>query len=321
MAPSNDANDDTVGPDGHETPDASGDRIARRRRKRMELLDEVERHVPISFSLVGVQKAATSTLYRMLAKHPRVVGGPEKEMRFFMMEDRDWEHPDYSEYVRPARSERADMAGDATPEYFFWPGAMERMRRYNPDLRLMVSVRDPIERAMSQWSMQRDRDPDFPDVPDAIAAYASDRLPDRVPEGMPPFELRRQSLFTRGLYAQQLRRGYEHFDPSQWLVIDFRDLAARPHETLDRVTDHLGIPRFRKPPENQQRNITRNDHTGAAPSVDDVRRLVDLFADELRDFEELSGLDVSGWSTSRVLAGDQSVEDLTEQIARKLGLA
>jgi hypothetical protein len=293
---------------------------AERRQRRLDLMARVDRHVPISFALVGVQKAATSTFYRMLVRHPRVVGGPEKEMRFFMFEHLDWSDPDYAEYARPARNAREDTAGDATPAYFFWPHALERMSRYNPDMRLLLSVRDPIERAMSQWSMTRGRDPRFPDVPDAIARFVDDRLPAEVPEGVRPAAFRTQSLFTRGLYAQQLRRGFEAFAPEQWLVLDFREVTGRPEQTLDRATDFLGLPRFGKHPDVLQQNVTRTDHTGAPPRVEDIQRLVDLYAPEIEEFSRLSGVDVSGWSTQRVVDGDLDVAELTERLSRKLGL-
>jgi hypothetical protein len=63
----------------------------------MRLLETTERHLPISLGLIGGQKAATSTLHRMLVNHPEVVGGPEKKMRFLMREDGDWDDPDYGE--------------------------------------------------------------------------------------------------------------------------------------------------------------------------------------------------------------------------------
>jgi hypothetical protein len=294
--------------------------IERRRRRRLDLMAQVDRHVPISFALVGVQKAATSTFYRMLVRHPRIVGGPEKEMRFFMFEHLDWSDPDYGEYARPSTRPREDVAGDATPAYFFWPHALERMQSYNPDMRVLLSLRDPIERAMSQWSMERDRDRAFPDVPEAIAQFADDRLPQDIPAGKRPWAFRRESLFTRGLYGQQLRRGFDVFGPEQWLVLDFRDVTARSEQTLGRATDFLGLPRFRQHPQVLQRNVTRTDHSGAAPRVADIQRLVDLYAGELADLARLSGLDVSSWSTQRVVDGDLDIAEFTEQLSRKLGL-
>ena len=296
------------------------DRVKRRREKRLKALARTDRHLPISFSIVGVQKAATSTLYMMLVKHPRVAAGPEKEMRFFMMEELDWSDPDYSDYVRPAKRPRARIAGDATPEYLFWPRALERMHRYNPDMRLMATFRDPIERAFSQWSMQRERDAEFPDLRTAIREWATPTVPTEIPDGVSPFELRRQSLFTRGLYGQQLRRGLEIFERDQWLPIEFRDTYTQHTRTLDRVTDFLGIERFKTYPELIHRNATPNNHTGEPPTVDDVRRLVDLYVDDLAEFQTLSGIDVSGWSTSRVIAGELPVEEFTAKLAGKVGL-
>jgi hypothetical protein len=294
--------------------------VVKRRRRRLELLDRTDRHVPISFSMIGAQKAATSTLYRMLVKHPEVVGGPEKEMRFFMREDVDWDDPDYADYVRPAKREKVHVAGDATPDYAIWPHAIERMHRYNPDLRVILSARDPIERAMSQWSMERDRIATFPDVPDAIAAYATDRLPDEVPDGVKPWEFLRHTMFARGLYAQQVRRVLEVFPREQLLIVDFADIAKAPDATLDRVTDFLGLPRFEKHPKLGHKNQTRDDHSGAPPTSADIQRLVDLYAGDLADFAELSGLDLSGWSTSRVIAGELDLDEFTARLGQKLGL-
>ncbi len=294
--------------------------IQARRAQRLEALGKAERALAVNFSIVGVQKAATSSLYRMLVKHPSVAGGPEKEMRFFIDEDQDWSAPDYADYARPANNPALTLAGDATPAYFFWPHALERMRRYDPTMRLMVSLRDPIERAFSQWSMERYWDPSFPDLPDAIERFAGDELPDGVPGDMKPARLRKQSLFTRGLYGQQLRRGLVHFPREQWLVLDFRAVFSRPEETLDQVTDFLGIDRFADYPPVLHRNQTPTDHTGAAPTVEHVARLVERYAADLAELRELSGLDVSGWSTSRVLAGDLTVEELTTKLVTKLGL-
>ena len=294
--------------------------VKKRRARRLAELESRDRRLPINFSIVGVQKAATSTLYGMLVKHPDVVDGQEKELRFFMREKLNWSDPAYAHYARATDDTRVHLSGDATPAYFFWPRALERMRAYNPDLPLIVSLRDPIERALSQWSMERAWNDDFPDLYDAIDRFAEPTIPDRVPQGRPASALRKESLFTRGLYGQQLRRGLLHFPREQWLVLDFREVFVQHVETLDRVTDFLGVERFVDHPPVLHRNQTPNDHTGRGASVEQVARLVEIYAPDLRELTELSGLDVTGWSTSRCAAGETSVEELTEKLNAKLGL-
>jgi hypothetical protein len=256
----------------------------------------------------------------MLMKHPEIAHGPEKEMRFFIEEKRNWKNPDYSTYVRPALNDRVRIAGDATPEYIFWPRALERMHRYDPGLRLVASFRDPMERAYSQWSMERYRDPGFPDLADAIREWAAPTIPDRIPDELTPYELRRRSLFTRGLYGQQVRRALTIFPREQFLFLEFKAIYAEAAETLDRVTDHIGVDRFPRYPRVAHAAATRQDHEGAAPDADAVMRVIEIYRDDLTEFSRLTGVDVSGWPTSRVLAGQLPVEELTERLARKIGL-
>lgn len=294
--------------------------MQQRRLRRLETLALSSRQLPISFSVVGVQKAATSTLYKMLTRHREVAGGHEKEIRFFMEEARDWDDPDYSTYCRPAEHPAVRVAGDATPAYIFWPRALERMHRYNPGMRLIATFRDPVERAFSEWSMQRTRDAGFPDLPEAVRRFSARHVPNEISRESPPYEVRRQALVTRGLYGQQLERGLRHFPREQWLLIGFRDFLTHHTSTLDRVTDHIGVHRYRRYPGLQHRGATASGHAGRPPSADDVRHLVELYADDLALFARLSGLDVSRWPTTRVLSGDLDVAEFSDLLSRKLGL-
>lgn len=300
--------------------DLDPDRVRNRRLRRLAALEQAPYRVPITFSIVGVQKAATSTLFRLLAKHPKIAAGPEKEIRLFIMEELDWEHPSYDDYMRPAAWPRMTMAGDATPEYLIWPRALERMRDYKPDMRLIAIFRDPIERAFSQWSMERKRRADFPDVGDTIDRWAESRIPQNVPSDMAPHEFRRRALYTRGLYGEQLERGLSLFPREQWLLLDMAEIATAPHDVLDRATDHLGLPRFASYPERLHQGATPTSNVGAAPTLEHIQRLVDLYADDLERFAHLSGLDISTWSTVKVIEGRLSIADFRDKLVHKLGL-
>jgi hypothetical protein len=291
--------------------------MAGRRAKRLALLEEGE-SVPIRFAVVGVQKAATSTLYAMLVQHPEVVEGPQKELRFFI-EDHDWDDPDYATYRRPVRGGSARLAGDATPAYLFWPRALERMHAYHPEMPLMATFRDPVERAFSQWAMERKRRADFPDLPEAIERFAADPLPDRLAESNPGPGLR-HSLFTRGLYGAQVERGLAVFPRRQWLFLEFRELLSDPVDAMDRATDHLGLERFTTYPELVQRSATSTTNAGTAPTVAALDAVVQGYADDLAVFEKLTEIDTSAWPTRRVLSGELAIEDFHARLCGKLGL-
>ena len=263
---------------------------ATRRDRRLALLETGE-SVPIRFAVVGVQKAATSTLYAMLVRHPRIAGGPQKELRFFI-EDRDWDDPDYSSYRRPRMKPTTDLAGDATPAYLFWPRALDRMRAYQAEMRLIATFRDPVERACSQWAMERVRHDDYPDLPEAIARYGA-----------------------------QVERGLAVFPRQQWLFLEFRELLAEHRRVLDLATDHLGIDRFRRHPPLLRRSATPTRNTGTVPAVAALDGLVSGYADDLALFERLTDVDTSTWPTRRVLAGELPIEDFHAAICGKLGLA
>jgi len=288
-----------------------------RRAKRLASLETSPSSLPIGFAIVGVQKAATTTLYRMLVQHPQIVGGTQKELRFFF-EPRDWDHPDYATYRRPVRRPRPGLlAGDATPAYLFWPHAMERMRAYRPDLPLMACFRDPVERAFSHWAMERERHPWYPDLPTAIEQFGRDPLPESADEGRPSATLRR-SPFSRGLYGAQLERALTLFPIEQWELYEFRQLLGDHERSLDRATDLLGLPRFETYPGLDHRMATSAGVPSDRPTVSAVEGLVEWYADDLSLFERLSGLDVSSWPTRQVIDGSLDVTAFHAKLCAKL---
>ena len=291
--------------------------ISARRAKRLASLETSSSSLPISFAIVGVQKAATTSLYRMLLRHPRIAGGTQKELRFFF-EPRDWDHPDYSTYRRPAKRRRPGaLAGDATPAYLFWPHAMERMRAYLPDMLLMACFRDPIERAISHWAMERHRHASFPDLPTAIKRFGRDPLPESADEADPSPTLRR-SVFSRGLYGAQLERALALFPIEQWTLYEFREFLGGHERGLDRATDLLGLPQFETYPSLDHRMATSAKVPSEQPTLAAIEGLVEWYADDLVLFEQLSGLDTSSWPTRRVIDGTLEIEALHAKLCATL---
>lgn len=278
--------------------------------------------MPYNFSIVGVQKSGTSTLSGTISQHRLVCRPPRKEAHFFNDETYDWEHPDYErDYTAPRRAKVHRMVGDSTPVYLFWPRALERMHAYKPDMPLIAVFRDPIERLFSHWTMLRTRHPDWPDWPGFLTEFRPTSLPDGLPADVRPMRYKHLSGIARGYYGQQLERGFAIFDREQWLLLEFRAMLRDFDAVVDRTTDFLGLPRFGRRPPLRNRYAGAELVTGTAPTAEDVAGLASLYAEDLALFARLSGLDISHWPTTRILAGTLDPGELAARFATKVAPA
>ncbi len=289
--------------------------------------------LPVSIILGGVQKGASGTLHALLVRHRHVARHGVKERHFFDDDSLDWSAPDYSAYGTVPREDQAGLARraiDSTPSYFFWPGAMERIAAYDahlaatggPEVQLVLCFRDPIERAFSQWTMLTDKldaKREYPGFGELIRM----RTPGvhEVPEGWSKRDARQYSVVSRGLYGAQLRRALEHLPRERMLLMRFDDVVADPAAALDAMTDFLGLHRFGREIDPRPRNSHERRLDAAPPTGEDLRLLADTYADDLHVFTRLSGLDTSGWATSRILADELDPAELADRLARKAGLA
>lgn len=289
--------------------------------------------LPVSIILGGVQKGASGTLHALLVRHRHVARHGVKERHFFDDDSLDWSAPDYSAYGTVPREDQAGLARraiDSTPSYFFWPGAMERIAAYDahlaatggPEVQLVLCFRDPIERAFSQWTMLTDKldaKREYPGFGELIRM----RTPGvhEVPEGWSKRDARQYSVVSRGLYGAQLRRALEHLPRERMLLMRFDDVVADPAAALDSMTDFLGLHRFGREIDPRPRNSHERRLDAAPPTGEDLRLLADTYADDLHVFTRLSGLDTSGWATSRILADQLDPAELADRLARKAGLA
>src|SRR6266850_2345695 len=110
----------------------------------------------LDFILAGAQKAGTTALHYLLSKHPNITMGDQQEMHFFDDDEKFAGGVDYDLLHRHfPRIGRSTIAGECTPSYLYWKPAAERIWQYNPKIKLLVLLRNPIDRAFAQWNMQR----------------------------------------------------------------------------------------------------------------------------------------------------------------------
>ncbi|PUA79757.1 sulfotransferase family protein [Nocardioides currus] len=200
------------------------------------------------FLVIGAPKAGTTALHAALAQHPDVFVSSPKEPKFWLCDGEPppawcgpgdkhsqqewiWREDDYAELFSQAREDQ--VRGESTPFYLWSRGAHRRIGEALPDVRLIAVVRDPIDRAYSNW-MHLWSDGLEPES-DFETAFA--RQDQRVRAGWAPF-WRYRDL---GRYGEQLEHLNRHVDPERVLVLRYRDLVDDPRSAVDRVSRFLGI--------------------------------------------------------------------------------
>jgi hypothetical protein len=265
----------------------------------------------VGFLIAGVQKAGTSTLFQLLRQQAEIGMSTTKEIHFFDDDTVNWAKPAYDRYHRYFAIEPGKaIFGEATPIYIFWPNALERIKAYNPEIKLILLFRDPIDRAYSAWCHQTRKGRENLSFAEAIRDGRR-----RVSDGS-DFSSRHFSYVERGLYALQLGRAFTQFPRTNVLSLDSRQLVAGPSCLLQSVSEFLGlrtaIERITPPHANRRSSDVRL----LPPSADDVRLLAQVFAPQLESFAKLVHFSIDHWLTLRLLSGTASAEELAEELAQ-----
>ena len=207
--------------------------------------DETGAHRPkVGFMIVGAQKCGTSALWEYLGAHPQVGMSSPKEVQLFSSPDysSEWSSEEIDRRYAPwfQHCPEAEVRGEVTPIYLFLPEVAAQLKRYNPHLKPIVLLRDPAERAISNYYMQRARGKEKAPLWLALLAepWRLRRCAD--PRGWGS-ATRVFSYRARGLYSLQLRNLHRHFPRHQVLIVRSRDLQRDHQAVLRRVFAFLGV--------------------------------------------------------------------------------
>jgi len=240
----------------------------------------------LDFIIPGAQKSGTTALHYFLQKHPQITLGDQQEMHFFDSDEFFAREPiDYEPLHRhfPPVA-RSTIAGECTPHYLHYKPAMERIWNYNPRIKPLILLRNPIDRAFAHWNMQRFKGREPLDFLDAVQAE-----PNRVAESS--LQARRFAYVGRGFYSEQLERIFQFFPREQVKLIKFEHFRDNNRETLNSVFDFLGVkplPRIRS----KDRNVVPYERT---MTTEERKYLYEIFADEIARLERMLGWDCADW--------------------------
>lgn len=200
------------------------------------------------FVLVGAPKAGTTALHGALAQHPELFLSRVKEPKYYLCGDSPppayrgpgdahsnrewiWQRQAYLDLFEGA--DEHQLAGESTPFYLYNRDARRRIAADLPDAKLVAVLRDPVDRAYSNWQhLWVDGLEPCSDVLEACR-----REQERIDSGWAPFWHYR----ALGMYGRQVADLFEHFPREQVHLLRYRDLVEEPHKTLNAVCRFLGV--------------------------------------------------------------------------------
>lgn len=213
------------------------------------------------FLIIGTQKGGTTSLYQYLLQHPQIRAAQQKEVHFF---DLNYDRGDawyLDQFLstdqglstnpmiphRPTPSLIQGITGEASPYYLLHPLVPQRAAAFNPTFKLIVLLRDPVDRALSQYYHEVRWGFESLSLAEAIAQEA-DRLAGELEKfAVDPhyksYPLQHYSYVLRGIYVDQLQQWQRYFPAQQILILNSEKFYKFPQPAMDRVTDFLEIPR------------------------------------------------------------------------------
>jgi len=209
------------------------------------------------FLVIGTKRGGTTSLWRYLAQHPLVPrlfpAWNTKTSHYF---EENWARGEawYRSHFPTVRQRAAlerkhgapPKAGEAAPLYMFHPLAAGRVAELMPQARMIVLLRDPVERAYSHWKERRTEGKEPLEFAAALAAEDSRTAGERARLSADPSYVSEAfdwySYRARGRYLEHLEPWLDHFDRSQLLFVASETLYREPAATYARTLEFIGLP-------------------------------------------------------------------------------
>lgn len=200
------------------------------------------------FVIIGAPRCGTTTLFRYLGSHPRVLAPYTQEVHFFTRSHVFEEGPHRYQAYFPLRSQLQGNAitGEGTSVYMFRPNVPERMKSEIPEVKLIAVLRDPVDRAIASWEHFTGREEERRPLVAAIRQEIEElggagavRPPD--PHEVPEDEVHFAHVH-KGRYADQLEKWFSVFPRERIHVIKSESLFTEAEATYAAVLEFLKLP-------------------------------------------------------------------------------
>jgi len=204
-------------------------------------------HTLPNYLIIGAVKSGTSSLYSYLIEHPNVKPALTKQIHFFdKYYDRgiNW----YKTNFPLKLSMKGNITGEATPFYFIHPLAPQRILKISPQVKLIVMLRNPIDRAYSHYQMEARHDKEKFSFEKAIEMENS-WIEDQFKKLKNNSNYYNQDFFSRsylytGLYYEHLKRWIEVFPKERYLIVNSDEFNEKPDLWYNKTLEFLELPKY-----------------------------------------------------------------------------
>jgi len=246
-----------------------------------------------SWIIVGAQRSSSSSIFKYLVAHPQVGAPIAKEIHYFDNNYRrglNW----YLGHF-PIRK-GARITGEGTPYYLAHPLAPHRIAKDLPGVKLIVVLRNPVDRAYSHFIHERalGREP-YASFAEAIE-HEDERIAGEEEKMIADptyysFNHQNFSYVARGRYAEQIERLFEIFPRERVMIFSNERLSMEPAKVYAEILSFLGLPPY------ELQRFRRHNQRSYAPMDPGVHaRLQDYFAPDNERLYKLLGTDF-GWNS------------------------
>ncbi len=197
------------------------------------------------FIIIGAQKSGTTSLIHYISQHPQVAK-TETEIHFF---DAHYKYGlEWYKKQFPERKGPDGILGEKSPYYLCHPLVPQRVFENYPEIKIILILRNPVDRAYSQFWMNKRNKSEQLSFEEALAAETG-RLEGEYEKiiqdpNYDSYNYRKYSYCTRGIYIDQIRRWFDYFPSEQFLILTLNDLKNDPQGTMAQVFQFLEVPNY-----------------------------------------------------------------------------
>lgn len=207
------------------------------------------------FLIIGCAKGGTTSLYYYLIQHSNIASASGKELWFFDTNFKRgliWYRSNFPtvffKYYEKIIHHQKIITGEASTNYIFHPLAAKRTYSVLPDAKIILLLRNPIDRAYSSWAMHVRRGTEKLSFEEAIKQeeerIAGEEQKILENEYYDSFKLMHYSYLKRGIYIEQIKKWMKLFPKNRFLIIKTEDFKLNTKKTMSEIFDFLEVPNF-----------------------------------------------------------------------------